>query len=173
MEQVVRALEDKIRSNPTESAHAFDQNGTLVLSRSGGQYEVSFTSADIAHLRDTVLTHNHPRGLSYPTGDPRAQGNSFSLSDLELATRAQVAEIRAVTPVWRHSMRRPSTGWNAQYFHTVLEPAFSRHDQAVQAEFLEAIRTGSLTPAEATARHYHEVWLRVANELGLQYRREA
>ncbi len=159
-EQVVRAQEDVIRHNPLESAYAFDRQGILVLSKRGAKSEIGFTAAELLLLKDMVLTHNHPADVS------------LSPSDVELATAADIAEIRVVTPQWRHSLRRPPRGWDTVYFESVLKPAYDRHADAVRVSFVRAIRSYSMTRAAAEAEFHHTVWMQVARELGLQYTRE-
>ncbi len=171
-EQTIRQIEDRIRTNPTESLHAVDQNGNVVLSKQGAQYEVDLSPAEIALLRDTIVTHNHPRGLGFTSSDPRSGGNSFSRDDICTACDASVAEMRAVTPVWRFIMKRPASGWDTQYWQQVIYPVFRQHDLQVGLDFWQAIGNGAMTRAQAEAQHYHEVWTRVARDLGLDYRRE-
>jgi hypothetical protein len=171
-EQAVRAQEDAIRHDAVESAYAFDQQGHLILAKTGTQDEVAFSADEIALLKDAVVTHNHPPELALPPDDTVAQGHSFSLDDLQLATGAQAAEIRVVTSTWRYSIKRPAAGWDTQYFRTFIEPAFNRHDVDVERDFLQALQHGRMTFAEAAEQYFHEVWRRVAAELGLQYRRE-
>lgn len=143
-----------------------------MVSKRGGRDLVMFTAAEMVRLHDTILTHNHPRAMAYPPGDPRAQGSSFSEDDVATAAAARVAEVRAVTPTWRFIMRRPPTGWDWDLWQTTIKPAYDRHQQGVRAEFQQAIVARTMTLAEAEARHYHEVWTLVARDLGLDYRRE-
>jgi hypothetical protein len=172
VEQAVRAQEDAIRHDAVESAYAFDQQGNLILAKTGTEDEVAFTAGELALLKDAVVTHNHPPELALPPDDLTAQGHSFSLDDLQLAARAQVAEIRVVTSTWRYSIKRPVAGWDTHYFRASIEPAFNRHDLEVEREFMQALQHGRMTFAEAADQYFHEVWRRVAAELGLQYRRE-
>lgn len=171
-EQVIRQIEDRIRRNTTESLHALDQGGNVVFSKQGGQSSVYLSPAEMAQLRGTMMTHNHPSGLSYPASDPRHGGNSFSPDDIGVAASVGAAEIRAVTPVWRFIMREPASGWDEQYWQQVVAPSFVRHEADVRREFFQAIGNGTMTRAEAEALHFHEIWSRVAGELGLDYRRE-
>jgi hypothetical protein len=91
---------------------------------------------------------------------------------VDLATYAQVAQLRVVTARWRYQLVRPPDGWNANYFELTVGPRFDHHARIVRVELLRAIRGRSLTPAEAETRFLHEVWTRVARELGLEYRQE-
>jgi hypothetical protein len=171
-ERAAREVEAQIRNNPHESAYAFDPGGNLVLSKTGNQSEIRFSAAEVGRIGNCVLTHNHPAGLAFPRADPRSESNSFSLSDLRLATLGQVAEMRVVTPVWRFSMRAPSRGWDAVYFSSILEPAFKKHEQAMIRDLARALLYSTFSPEAYQAHYYHEIWTRVAAELGLQYRQE-
>ena len=160
-EHAARLIEEQIRRNPFESAYAFDASGRLVLSKVGGADSLEFTATELARLKDTVLTHNPPADVS------------LSRSDVDLATFAQVAEIRVVTPRWRYVLTRPGPGWDTAYFEMTVGPRFDHHARIVRVELLRAVRTRRITPAEAETRFLDEVWTGVARELGLEYRREA
>lgn len=165
----LRVTEQRIRTQPFESAYVYDSNGTLVLQKDGQQYSVTFTDAEIARMKGAVLTHNHPRGLAYPASDPRSVGNSFSLEDLLLAAVANLAEIRAVTPKRRFSLRPgPGRSWPDEQ---VIRAEFVTIYQQVYTQSLQQIRAGALTVEQAEARHLDEVWRIVAKRLGLRYRR--
>lgn len=90
----------------------------------------------------------------------------------EGSPRGTMAEIRAVSPVLRYRMGPPPGGWNEQYWITTLEPCYNRHSATVRLEFQRAVWNGTIPVENAEALHYHEVWKRVAKELGLDYRVE-
>jgi hypothetical protein len=143
-----------------ESLYAFDASGNMVLSKTGGQRDIELSLLEVARLRDTVLTHNHPRGTS------------FSGDDVQVATVADLVEIRVVTRQWRFSLRRPAAGWDLAFFRRSLDPAYRRHLEEVVHDFLIALIDGTMSEAEADTLYAHEAWTRVAMELGLEYRRE-
>ena len=126
----------------------------------------------MARLRGAVLTHNHPRGLEFPKDDARSLGNSFSPDDLRLACVAGLSELRVVTPRLRFRLRPPAGGWNETYWQATLEPAYARHELAVTQEFFRAIQRGERSVAEAESAFFHEICLRVSDELKLTYARE-
>ena len=97
-ERVARQLEDQIRHNPSETLYALDASGTVVLTKTGGRQDIALSLLEVARLRDTTLTHNHPAG------------NAFSRADIQVAAVGDVAEIRVVTPVARFVLRRPASG---------------------------------------------------------------
>jgi hypothetical protein len=161
LERAVRAQEDLIRHDSVESLYAFDVGGSIVFSKTGGQHDIQVSLLEVARLRDTVLTHNHPNGTS------------LSRHDLQVAAVGDLAEIRVVTADWRFSLRRPPDGWDLRYFRHLIEPAYHRLWEEVLQELLLAVNDDRIPGADAAALHLHEVWVRIASELGLQYRREA
>lgn len=169
--RLIRAKEDTIRSQRYESAYAVAADGAVLIDKDGQQYSVAFDDAEIEALRGkgVIFTHNHPRGWDVPETDPRRIGNSFSPEDIGVACSAEVAEIRAVTPMRRYWMRPPPEGWDMAYWRGTLLPTRTYYNNEVRAEFLREIRRGTMTPEEAEAQHNHEVWLRVTRDLGIPY----
>lgn len=168
----VREVEEVIRRQQYESAFAWNSEGRLVLAKEGTRGSVSFEDAEIAVLKGTTFTHNHPRGLEFAEDDPRSFGNSFSIQDLRLACFAELAELRVVTPRLRFFIKPPATGWNFDYWLTIMEPAYLRHKAAVSRELREAFASRIMTLAQADAVHFDRICSRVAYELGLEYSRE-
>ncbi len=67
-------------------------------------------------------------------------------------------------------MKRPATGWGD--WGQNIGPAFHRQQAAVDAFLRQEMQSGRITLADYEARFYHEVWSRVAQDLGMDYRRE-
>jgi len=61
--------------------------------------------------KDAILTHNHPRDPKYSVGMAGDIGMPFSANDIKNAINYDLREIRAVTPHYTFSLRRPSGGW--------------------------------------------------------------
>jgi SPP1 gp7 family putative phage head morphogenesis protein len=169
--QVVAKYEKQIVSQHFESAYAVNQQGQVILFKKGQTYSVDFTDDEIKKLENTILTHNHPRGWKYPDDDPRRQGNSFSDDDIRMACKAKLAEIRAVTPMWRHRMKPPATGWDLYFWENTVKPEFDKADIEVTKWFEDKIARGKISYEKASALHYHKVWKRVAKSTGLIYNR--
>lgn len=169
---VVRRGEDGIYQQRTETLVAYDQSGNEILRQGGNGNSVSVTSAQMRQLRGATVTHNHPLGWRHPESDPRHAGNSFSPDDIMLAADAGMAEVRAVTPTHRYSMRPPAGGWDGRWAYSTLLPAYNRVRDEVYADYQQRIDRGEMTKAQATADHFHEVWTRLATQLGLNYDRE-
>lgn len=160
-EQILEEAETRIRANPLERAIVLDSQGKVVLEKGGSRNSVSFSAAEMSQMGGSILTHNHPRGTS------------FSREDVLFAATSNLAEIRVATRQWRFSLKRPQQGWSQRFWDEEIAPAYRRHAVRVEGEFWAAIRKGELSPADAELRHAHEVWSRVSEELGLEYRREA
>lgn len=94
------AVEDSIRNNSYESAVVFDENGRIILNKSGSEHEVKFSKADLALMKNGTFTHNHPgitEGIS-----------TFSKADVDLSVRSGLKEMRAVTKDTTYSLTKIS-----------------------------------------------------------------
>lgn len=170
--QTAKTHETKIRTQKFESMVIIGPDGKVLINKDGAQYSVNVSTKDMRTMQATpgvIFTHNHPMGWNYKKDDPRHNGNSFSPEDLQVATKAGVAEVRAVTPTRTYYMRPPPGGWNQAYYQQQLGPAYERANKDVRAMFTDGIKSGRMTIQEAEARHAHEVWLRVARDLNLDY----
>lgn len=170
--QMIRDKEDQIRPQRFESAYGVMPDGRVVVDKDGERYSVRFSDDEIKAMRGAIFTHNHPRGWDVPENNPERQGNSFSPEDIDVACSAQLAEIRAVTPKWRYSMKPPEGGWNEDYWKTIVKPEYDAAESVVYKAFGQAIQAGTMSIDEARANHYHSIWTRVSERLGLVYTRE-
>ena len=168
----VRQAEEAIRHQQFETALAWSLEGGFVLEKDGTHTSVSFEDDEILLLKGAIFTHNHPHGLEFAEDDPRSFGNSFSLQDLRLACYAELAEIRAVTPWLRFSLKPPALGWSFDYWTSVMEPVYLRHKVDISRELRQQFASGTLTSEQASAAYFHEICSRVAYDLGLEYTRE-
>lgn len=159
----LREAEQTIVRQPIEHAVGFALDGIEVLRKSGRRNAVAFTDAEVAALRNAVLTHNHPSG-----------GWGLSDADVRFAMGGNLAEIRAVTPERVSRLVRPEAGrqWSADYFDGVVQMAYRRHRRALQIEWSDDVRAGTRSEAEFHQQFFHELWVRIARELGLDYRSE-
>lgn len=167
LHQAVSAVENKIRTQRTETAHVFGPDGKPLFTNDGGKDYVEISPSAFAKIKgkDATLTHNHPGGWDYPKNDPRHAGNSFSLEDARTAVAADLAEIRAVTPTRTYSLKRPAGGWNSQQ----MERAYADANKQTRQTFTTRIQRNEMTIAEAEAQHTHTVWLQVSRAIGADY----
>jgi hypothetical protein len=156
----IRDKENEIANNPQESAAVYGANGKLLFENKGGRSSVHFTSEQVGQMKGATLTHNHPGG------------SSFSPDDVALAVRTEMAEMRAVSSEWTHSVKPPEGGWSAEWGRkNGLIDSLNRHNMGVRQEFNRRITDGTLEIEEAEADHWHEVWKRVAKDTGVRYER--
>lgn len=167
----VDATEAQIRTMRVERAVFFDARGNRLADVTGDKnsYRLSEKEFDALRGAGATMTHNHPGGWDHAPNNPRHQGSSFSLADIRQAAALNLAEVRAVTPTRRFWMKPPMGGWKEDHWQTTIPKAYKRHDSAVLADLVQQVRVGRLTADEANARHYHEVWTRVARDIGASY----
>ena len=172
---IVRTKEQELRLLRSEVGVAYDCNGNIVLqkrSKPNEDYEIEFTDAEVELLRTTsqvTFTHNHPRGWNYDPDDARHVGNSFSPEDILFACRAELAEIRAVSPKMTYSMRSSPLGWTEVTWNQEIRPLYELIYQQVKTELYSAALRRAISPQEASARLDHEIWTQVAGMVGLRY----
>lgn len=108
----VLAKEQRIRNNRDESTHVFDDSGNEVMTLQGRGNHVRVAKSKVEEtlrrMNDKVVTHNHP--TPYLTG-VRSIGNSFSRPDIMTSINGNVREMRAVSPRYTYSFKRPAGGW--------------------------------------------------------------
>ena len=167
-DRAIAVAEGYIRRNRYETAVAYDSKGNLLLNKKGGSRSVSFTPEEIAKLKDSVFTHNHPSALGQ-TGI-RAIGTSFSHQDLTFAVNANLKEIRAVTPTYTFSVKRPKNGWGVS--PKQVRTAYNRAERAVKKEmdkYLNIVGRSNTSYDRANASYYNQINKRVAKKFGWEY----
>ena len=166
----IRQVEDTLRTQKDrETAIAYSADGRKLVEVDGDQFSLTFEDSQVPLLKDSVLTHNHPDGWQFPEGHPRHKGNSFSESDIVLASMGDVAEVRAIAVGYRYSMTRPPGGWPDKS----LIREIVKEEKRVDIDNKKALfRAGKITVDEADSDHWHNVMTGVANLIGAQYTRE-
>ena len=107
----VNQLESKIRNRKTEKGYIVGANGEIIgESIRGSRNAARFKVSDLVKSKDAIMTHNHPNAEMGGTLAARI-GLPFSATDLERAVQYDQKEIRAVTPNYTYSIRRPKGGW--------------------------------------------------------------
>ena len=104
-------------------------------------------------MKDCVATHNHPGGLQFAENTWGRIGNSFSMEDIGLAIVSNLAEIRAVTPVYTFSLKRPANGWGVSY--SEFTKGYKRLEKSVIKEIGQLINANKLSVEVSTATYYH------------------
>ena len=110
-----------------EVGAAFDENGQLLFApKVGKRGSVSFSEEEAALIDPgSIITHSHPE--DFP----------LSEDDIYVASKMDLAEVRAVCPKKGFSMRRPKKGWPSEQ---KIRNAYSRAHFAADAE----LRLGSV-----------------------------
>lgn len=160
--------ESEIRLNKKfETGVVFDKNGNILIDKRGAKYSVSFDNDELLKMKDSILTHNHPRGWGYPDNSLERIGNSFSPDDIYLAVNWDLAEIRAVTPNYTFRMKRPDNGWGISFEE--LQKMVNQENKNIRSEFGNRINKGTLTPSQASTVHFHTLWKRISTKNGWDY----
>ncbi len=118
LKRSILSYEHKQRQEWNEAMAYYDANGNqLARTQSKKHDEVPFKEKDIpkdasGNFRDDIIfTHNHPDALGKTSYG--SIGNSLSTEDMVGAVKYNAKEMRAVTPHYTFSFKRPSGGWNA------------------------------------------------------------
>lgn len=166
--RAIAVAEATIRNNKYETAVAYDSKGNLLLNKKGGSRSVRMTSNEISKLKDSVFTHNHPSALG-KTGI-RAIGTSFSHQDLRFAVGTNLKEIRAVTPTYTFSVKRPKNGWGVS--PNQVKRAYDKAEKEVRREmdkYLDRVGRTKTSYDRANASYYNQINKRVAEKFGWKY----
>ncbi|HNB73566.1 MAG TPA: phage minor head protein [Acidobacteriota bacterium] len=157
---VLARVERNIRDRAKEVSTIFDSNGRILFRRSGTDTAISFTKEELEALKGKVLTHNHPySGIG-------EDGGTFSPSDIVLAAKSGLDEIRIVT---RDSVGRTilytmqADNWPSlnklEGVITMGVNTYSEHDGVGPMSEFEQKRT------------YLEIWKELSKLLRLRYTR--
>lgn len=166
----VTDMENNIRMNKKfETGVVYDKDGNLILDKRGQAYNVYFTKEECNLMKNAIFTHNHPRGWAADEKRWAHIGNSFSIDDIALAVFYDLAEIRAVTPLYTFSMKRPESGWGKFKDLRSFRTAMNRQNKIIREELMKAVENEYITPEQAGIIHYHLLWKRVAKKQGWNY----
>lgn len=167
MRKNILGMEGKIRQNEDEGLYFYTPRGRLISFMQGKGGNVAKQEGFVIP-QNAIMTHNHPSGLSQ-TGIKRI-GNSFSRTDMITAVANNAKEMRAVTPTYTFSMKRPKGGWRATP-QEVLD-AYLDYEGKVRAELGSYVdRRGYSQTAQRRAEvlHWHKVNKLVADHFGWKY----
>jgi hypothetical protein len=157
--------EETIRNGELETILIFDETGNLILSKECEEDSIQLTPDEIALAfgYGKIVSHNHPH-------DAVPIEVSFSPTDIEAACRYGLSEMRVVAPAGAtFSMRPQASGWNQEYWNTVLEPTIEKYALLIDILQQGEIEAGVLDEQTAARIGWGRVWPFVAAELGLTY----
>lgn len=146
--------------------HIFSPDGEKIKTIGGKGASVRFAVSDIP--QNSIITHNHPRSIG-KTGI-RAIGNSFSPADIRSAVLVNAKEIRAVTPTYTFSVKRPDSGWGTNA--DSVKKYYSRVNSQVNKEmmsYLNKVGWKEENIARAEVTHFHLVMKKMAKKYGWSY----
>lgn len=162
--------ENGIRMNAKfETAILYDKEGNVLLDKRGKATSVSFSKEDCHLMKDGILTHNHPRGWRYAENKLGHIGNSFSPADICTAVSTDLAEIRAVTPTYTFSMKRPADGWGVSA--DVIRDEIKKMEKDVidQLKTYVVNNRGDSGVERARVVTYHRLSKKIASKYGWSY----
>lgn len=159
-------LENSIRNKKDEELHVFNANGDNILKVQGKDNKVKLSGVNIPP--NMILTHNHPLSLN-KTGI-ESIGNSLSAADIKSAIRYNASEIRAVTPRYTFSVKRPKGGWGIDRHKAYQE--YRRIERNTRRRFYNYIhKMGDSMEAikRAEVLHAHSIMKQLSKKYGWDY----
>lgn len=166
MARNITLAERTIRNNRDESMFVFSSDGNLVRTFTGKGAQVKYDARQVPE--NSIITHNHPRSIGEK--GVKAIGNSFSRADIVSAVSTNAKEIRAVTPTYTFSVKRPKGGWGGS--PESIGKAFSKASSEVEREmygYLAKVGYNNAGIARAEATHFHRVMQKMAKQYGWDY----
>ncbi len=165
MAKNILGVEQRYRNNVDETAHIFSGSGTLLRSI-GGKGAKVILDGNIPE--NSIITHNHPRSIG-SKGILRI-GNSFSGEDIKSAVSLNAREMKAVTPTYTFSIKRPKGGWgvSSERAMEVWRKANSTVRYRME-KYLEKTGWSQAAIDRANATHFHQVMKIVSKQLGWEY----
>lgn len=164
---VVERVEEVISLRRFETLISVDSFTGKILGRRGGNH--NSVNVEGMNLKNAIVSHNHPAGWSKPKSDARRAGNSFSSADFNVSALFDVAEMRAVTPMYVFSVKRPKNGWPSA---ESIKNIYPNIDARVKANSMKKYHSGSATLPELEANNYHEVSRFLCKVMKAEYSRE-
>lgn len=105
------ALDAKTRDRKTEKGYVVNDRGEIVAeSYKAQKRRAVFHTSDGSKMKNAIITHNHPNAELDGTMAGRV-GLPLSGQDIRTSIEYDAKEIRAVTPSYTYSIRRPPGGW--------------------------------------------------------------
>lgn len=177
LNKIVYNLEANIRNNETETGIIVDpRTGSILQSKGGGASEVQFGMVDTIRMKGAILTHNHPvQNIEklLPKSKGKNKGTSFSPADIALACSAELSEIRAVSEVYKHSLKPPTGGWNSDFYRNKVKPSYEKNEKLTRKKVYPLMKSGQISVHEGMEILLHEPMVLTAKETGMKYTREA
>jgi hypothetical protein len=147
------------RFEPTEHGMVLTPHGEVLFEAGGDEEKIAWPAAvRVYDMPDNILTHNHPQDLP------------LSQEDIQMMAATRLGEIRVVSPEHKYSMTW--AGFPDSAADRKLAEALPPILEEEQAAYKEAFDAGEVDAAQGTRRLWHNVWTRVAPEIGMVYSHE-
>lgn len=153
------SIERSIVHEQREQAHIVAPDGRTVFTKKGRKSAVQFTHAELAQMRGNIVTHNH------------AVEVSFSPADVRIAMQQGVAEMRAVSPGYRYSLRAPEGSKTWPTWDGATKMLYGIYQRGEMTKARSALLAGTMTLDEANATVLHNTWTRMAQSGLFRYER--
>lgn len=167
LKRSILSYENKQRREENEAMAWYDDSGNQLNRKQGKRDRVTILKSDVP-APDLIMTHNHPSALG-ERGYMRI-GHSFSMEDMLIAMKHKAKEMRAVTPEYTFSFKRPKGGWGATQaaVRRAYDKAISRVTSEGQA-YSDRIGYSNTVNNRYTVTFWHKVNKLVAKEFGWNY----
>ena len=142
---VCRDIEAKTVNRKTEKMTLVDDDGNIVLEKSGSKGSVRFGDYEAAKMGNTVtLTHNHPGDF----------GGTFSGADVDVLTKYDLRAIRAVGKEGTYSLERTDEPVGTKIFTFNRDYALrsNKANSSLRSEYKKMkskVLSGEMSPDEA------------------------
>lgn len=167
LKRSILSYENKQRREENEAMAWYDDNGNQLNRKQGKRDRVTILKSDVP-APDLIMTHNHPSALG-ERGYMRI-GHSFSMEDMLIAMKHKAKEMRAVTPEYTFSFKRPKGGWGAT--QVAVRRAYDRAISRVTSEgqaYSDRIGYSNTVNNRYVVTFWHKVNKLVAKEFGWNY----
>ena len=186
LKKALQNVEERTRNLRDEQLHLFDKDGNRLYKVQGKGAVVDPSMKESIEMRiltkrdrNLVMTHNHPRAIGKKKFG--GIGHSFSPQDMAFAVQYDVAEMRAATPTFTFSFKRPKNGWGAT--PEQVKRAYSREQRKLRKELqAHEEKRNRMIVVSQTARSitkafndradvwlYNELNKRIAKKFGWDY----
>ena len=151
-------IERQIRNLPVEHVYVLGPDNEVLFHHTDNAYNrVHIPTHALPLLPQALVTHNHPGG------------RSFSPTDVLLARKMELREIRVVTATRRFSIKPPISGWISVPLEE-FDALITREQGLLVAHVRDQIARQRLTSPMADLLFHHRLWGRVAEFGVLRYR---
>ena len=167
LKRSILSYEHKQRQEENEAMAWYDDDGNQLNRKQGKRNRVDIGKADVP-APDLIMTHNHPSALG-ERGYMRI-GSSFSMDDMLIAMKYKAKEMRAVTPEYTFSFKRPKGGWGAT--QAAVRRAYERAIEQVTSEgqdYADRVGFSETVNNRYTVTFWHKINKIVAKEFGWNY----